>query len=110
MAELARGTVADRPWGMTFGALGLRGLTGQLTVTADGKPYCVAFEQGAVVGAASPVANDAAVRIALTMHLVTSTQVADIARRMAGAPDRDEIDVIAEAARLGPDQAMRLRR
>ena len=32
MAELARGSIADRPWGRTFATLGLRGVTGQLTV------------------------------------------------------------------------------
>jgi hypothetical protein len=28
MTELARGRVSDRPWGMTLGTLGIRGLTG----------------------------------------------------------------------------------
>ncbi len=110
MGVLATGSVADRPWGMTLGALGMRGLSGQLTLSADGKPFCVAFDRGAVVGASSPVANDAAVRLALTGNLITSSQVADIVRRVAAAPDRDEVDVLAEACRLQPDQAQRLRR
>src|SRR5574338_565917 len=110
MGVLARGSVADRPWGMTLGALGLRGLSGQLTLAADGKQYCVAFEQGVVIGAYSPVANDAAVRVALTGNLITSSQVGDIMRRLAAAPDRDEVDVLAEACRLQPEQAQRLRR
>ena len=110
MAELARGTVADRPWGRTLAALGLRGVTGQLTLVADGKRFAVAFERGAVVAAPSPLASDAAVRVALTSHLVSSSQVAEISRRQAAAPDRDEIEVIAELARLGPEHALRLRR
>ncbi|MBA3541099.1 MAG: DUF4388 domain-containing protein, partial [Deltaproteobacteria bacterium] len=110
MAELARGAVADRPWGRTLGALGARGLTGQLTLTADGKRYPVAFRDGAVVGALSLLASDAAIRIALTGHLVTSTQVAEIARHQAAAPTRDEIELIAEHARLAPEQALKLRR
>lgn len=110
MAELARGTVADRPWGRTLGALGMRGLTGQLTLFADNRRYCTAFVRGAVVGATSPLPTDSAVRVALTSHLISSTQVADIARRSAAQPERDEIDVLAELARLSPDQAMRLRR
>ncbi|HEU4615239.1 MAG TPA: DUF4388 domain-containing protein, partial [Kofleriaceae bacterium] len=95
---------------MTLGALGLRGLSGQLTLVCDGKQYCVAFDQGIVVGAYSPVANDAAVRLALTGNLITSSQVGDILRRIAAAPDRDEVEVLAEACRLQPDQAQRLRR
>jgi curved DNA-binding protein CbpA len=110
MALLARGSVTDRPWGMTLGALGMRGLTGQLTLVSDGKTFRVAFEQGAVVAAHSPLVSDAAVRLALTSNLVNSTQVADITRRMAAAGDRDEIEVLAELARLTPDQAQRLGR
>ncbi len=110
MAELARGTVLDRPWGQTLSALASRGLTGEVTVIVDGKPYVVAFGGGIVVAASSPLGSDAAVRVALTGHLVSSTQVADIVRKQAAAPRREEIEVLAEAARLTPEQAMRLRR
>src|SRR6185436_13546419 len=110
VAELARGSVIDRPWGRTFATLALRGVTGQLILVADGKRFAVAFERGAVVAAASPLASDAAVRVALTGHLVSSSQVPEISRRQAATPDRDEIDLIAELARLGPDHALRLRR
>ena len=111
MAELARGTVFDRPWGRTLGALGLRGLSGQLTLTAaDGKKYEIAFANGAIVGAASPIASDAAVRVALTGGLVSTTQVAEIARMQAASPGRDEVELIADHLRIGADQAMRLRR
>ena len=110
MAELARGAVTDRPWGRTLGALATRGLTGQLTITTDGKPYRVAFTQGAVVGASSPLASDSAVRVALTGGLISSTQVGDITRRLAAAASRDEVDVIAESTKLAADQMQRLRR
>ena len=110
MADLARGTVTDRPWGRTLAALGLRGVTGQLTVIHDAKPYRIVFAGGAVAAASSPLASDAAVRVALTGHLVSSTQVAEISRKQAAAPQRDEIDVMAEAVRLAPEQALRLRR
>ena len=110
MAELTRGNVTDRPWGRTFATLGLRGVTGQLTLFAEGKCFLVAFDRGAVVAAMSPLAADAAVRVAVQAHLVSSSQVPEISRRQAQAPDRDEIEVIAELARLGPDHALRLRR
>lgn len=111
MAELTRGTVFDRPWGRTLAALGLRGLTGQLRlIAADGKTYEMAFSNGAISGAASPIASDAAVRVALTGGLISTTQVAELARKQASQAGRDEIDAIADHLRLGFDQAMRLRR
>jgi Flp pilus assembly protein TadD len=110
VAELARGAVGDRPWGRTLAAIGLRGVSGQLALAADNKRYLIAFAGGAVVGAASPMASDAAVRVALTGGLLSSTQVADVSRRQAAAPQRDEIELIAELVRLTPEQALRLRR
>ncbi|MBL0218910.1 MAG: DnaJ domain-containing protein [Myxococcales bacterium] len=110
MAELARGTVLDRPWGRTLGALAIRGLTGQINVISDGKVYQVGFHGGAVCGAHSPLASDSAVRIALTGSLLSSTQVADIVRHQQANPQRDEIELIMELARLAPEQSMRLRR
>lgn len=110
MAELARGRVTDRPWGWTLGALARRGLTGQLDLHSDGRVYSIAFNQGVIFGAASPLPNDAAVRIAMTGGLVSSTQVNDLMRRISGQPGRDELELIAEALRLVPDQLQRLRR
>jgi curved DNA-binding protein CbpA len=105
-----RGYITDRPWGQTFGRLGSRGLTGQLNVFTDGKQFSVAFSSGAVVASSSPLPNDALARIALTSHFVTSTQVSEIARRLAAPSSREEHEVIAEVARLAPDQVQVLRR
>lgn len=99
----------DRPWGQTLGALGLRGLTGQLTLHADDKDYAIAFEDGGVIGAWSPNASDSAPRVALTNHLCASTAVAQMVRRIAAQPDRDEVDIVREMARLSPDQVSLLR-
>jgi hypothetical protein len=104
-----RGSITDRPWGLTLGAIALRRHTGQLTIDSDGKRYCIAFENGAVVAATSPQAADAIARIALTNHFITSTQVPDISRRLAMSSDRDEVEVLAEAIRFTPDQAVKLR-
>jgi hypothetical protein len=110
VAELARGQVTDRPWGQTLGALGLRTLTGQLTLhAADGKVFQIAFDRGAVVGATSPLSGDSAARVALTNHLITSSQVTQIARQVAAHPGDDEFAILAQACQLDPDRALRLR-
>lgn len=109
--KVARGTVTDRPWGLTLGSFALRRLTGQLDlVAADGKVYSIAFVDGNIVAARSPLTTDSIGRIALTSHLVPSNQVSEIAKRVAAAGDRDEVDVAAAFAKLTPDQAVTLRR
>jgi hypothetical protein len=111
VAELARGQITDRPWGLTFGQIGLRAVSGQLTVRAsDGREYKVAFEEGAIVGATSPQPADAVTRIAMTSGLISSSQVANVARQIAATPEIDEIALLASACRLGPDQVAKLRR
>ncbi len=109
MVVLAQGQVRDRPWGQTLGALGLRGLTGQVTLRAVDKDYAIAFDLGGVIGAWSPNAADSAPRVALTNHLLSSSQVSTIARRIAAQPDRDEVEIVAEMARLSADQIEMLR-
>lgn len=109
--KVARGSVLDRPWGITLGSFGLRRVTGQLTLTGDdGKVYAIAFLDGSVAGASSPLASDSAARIALTSHLVTSSQISEITKRLAAEPERDEIETLADAARLGPEHVETLRR
>ncbi len=109
VAVLVQGQVRDRPWGQTLGALGLRGLTGQLTLRAEDKDYAIAFDLGGVIGAWSANAADSAPRVALTNHLLSSSQVAPIARRITAQPDRDEVDIVAELARLSVEQVETLR-
>ncbi|HEY4182787.1 MAG TPA: hypothetical protein VGM90_38410 [Kofleriaceae bacterium] len=107
---LARGSLTDRPWGQTLGALAAKRLSGQLTISSEDKAFALAFIDGAIVGATSPLTADAALRIALTNHMVSKSAVNDITRRLAAATDRDEIEVIVEATNLSADLAERLRR
>lgn len=108
MAVVARGTIADRPFGRTFWAIAARSFTGDLLVESGGKRYGAGWRDGSIVAGLSPLPSDAVARLALTAQLVTSSQVADILRAMT--PGRDEVDVVAEVARLSADQAERLRR
>jgi curved DNA-binding protein CbpA len=109
--DKVRGAISDRPWGVTLGALAQRRVTGQLWLTgSDAKRYCIAFLRGTVVGAASPLVADSVARIALTGHLVSSTEVPAIAREVAASPNRDEIEIVSRIARLSPEQAAALRR
>ncbi|MGN6106148.1 MAG: DUF4388 domain-containing protein, partial [Kofleriaceae bacterium] len=95
---------------MTLGSLGARQCTGQLSLDADGKRYGIAFDHGAVVGASSPLASDSAARVALIHHLISPVQIAEITRQQVAHPEREEIEVLAEIAKLNLDQTIRLRR
>ncbi len=96
---------------MTLGVVGQRKLSGQLNLCADdGKTYAIAFVDGVVVAATSPLASDSIARIALTSHLISSSQIGEITRRLAAAPDRDEVEVLAETTRLGVEHVAILRR
>ncbi len=107
MAELVRGGVTDRPWGRTLATIGLRSMSGQLTVYADGREFAIVFSQGAVVGAFSPLPADSVARVALTAGLLTTHEVNEISRRQS---HDDGTDVVSEIGRLTPDQVARLRR
>ena len=52
---------------------------------------------------------DSVARVALTMHLVTSSHVAELTRMLASAPSRDEVELLGELAELTPRQVRDLR-
>jgi hypothetical protein len=108
MSELVRGDVTDRPWGLTLGALGLRGLSGRLVLENDG--YTIWFHQGAVVHTTSKDARDTVVRIAVTNSLVTPSKATEIAKRATANPQRDELELVIEVGKLSPEHVDRLRR
>ncbi|MDB4954417.1 MAG: Molecular chaperone, heat shock protein Hsp40 [Myxococcales bacterium] len=109
MSQPLHGTVADRPWGVTLSALGLETRTAQLTLRADGKQFCVAFSGGLVIAATSPLAADSVARIALTSHLINSSQIGELVAQLQASPARDEIEVVAETAKLSAEQSTKLR-
>ena len=109
MNELAQ-TISDAPWGQTLAAYGQRAWSGTLTVVSDDRMFSVLFDRGAVIDASSPLATDAAVRVALIGQLISSTKVSEIVRRHAAAPALTELEVIVELGNLSVDQATQLRR
>src|SRR5580698_3549383 len=100
--------LGEKPWGPLLGELGTRGFSGSVQITAD-RPFVIVFQRGAVVDAQSPLPSDSALRAALTGHFVSPTVVPAISRRIAAAPQRDDIEVVVEAARLPAEHARRLR-
>lgn len=108
--ELARGSVSDRPWGQTLGVLAVRRASGQLTLQADdGKQYCIALDDGMVVGATSPPSADSAVRIALANHMISAAHAHAISRVAAAQPELDELDVLLAVCQLDLEPAIKLR-
>ena len=107
--EIARGLVTDRPWALTLAQVVRRGVTGEVTLTAADKRYAIAFTEGAIVAAHSPLTIDSVLRIALTSHLITPPQLNDLQRRLAANPDADEIDTLGAATNLAAAQLDKLR-
>ena len=107
--QLARGNLTDRPWALTLATIVRRGVTGEVTLVSDHKEYAIAFERGVIIAARSPVTTDGAVRVALTSHLISPSQVSGLNRRMTANPGADEVDLLGEVARLSPAQLDKLR-
>jgi hypothetical protein len=103
------GNLSDQPWGQLLAGLAEQRVTGELVVTAsDGKRYTIAFARGAIATASSPLVADSVARIALLAQLVSSSQVAAIAKAV-GDTARDEVDALADLAHLSPAQSHQLR-
>ena len=107
---LARGSIQDRPFGKTLGAIARRGVSGQLTAESDGGTYDVVIDGGYIVAASSPSVGDSATAIGLAADLVTPAHAETIERLLATTPAADELDVIATVAALSQADIHRLRR
>ncbi len=110
MSDLEQRKIEAEPWGHTLAGFARRGWSGRLSVVADERRFALTFESGKIVDATSPLATDAAVRVARISALISSSQVSEILRRQAASPDRDELELIIEYAKLSSEQAAQLRR
>src|SRR4051812_10295510 len=98
------GRVGDEPWGATLASIAHGKLSGQLQLRGeDAKLYRIESVDGNIVAAKSPSPADAIARIALAPHMITSSQVALVSKRLMASTNRDEIDVVADTVRLSVD-------
>ncbi len=108
--EIARGGIGDRPWGATLFAAARANISCHVcVVSSSGTTHEIEFEGDAIVGAKSSLTADSAVRIALAQRFISAAHVDAITERLACDITRDEIDVIAEQARLDPSLVAKLR-
>jgi tetratricopeptide (TPR) repeat protein len=110
VSVVASGYVTDRPFARTVYWVAAKRFAGDLVLSQDGQECRLTWQAGAVIGAQSPSPADSDGRIALTAGLVTSTQLGDVLRRHAATPGRSQLEVLAELARLSPDQVVSIQR
>lgn len=98
--SVVRGTVTDRPWGVTLAALGLESRTGELALFEGDRAYRVTFLNGAIVAATSPIPADSAVRVALTTKRISPAQASQLKAAVRAAQGQgqevDEVALIAQ--------------
>lgn len=108
--QVAQGHVTDRPFARTIYTIAAKRFTGDLVLRSGGRPYRVSWEEGAAVAARSANPSDQAARVALTAGLIDSTVASDAIKVMGADPERDQVEILAEIARLSAEQAARLKR
>jgi hypothetical protein len=89
--------------------LGEQRITGQLRLLSHPQ-HAIALDGGTIIGASSSHIADTCVRVALTNRLIAASQVTELVRRIEAAPRRDEVEVVASAAKLSPERTILLRR
>ncbi len=107
---LGGGAPSDRPWGRTFAGFSNDRLSGQIELAEGERSFVVAFAAGTIVGARSPLATDAAVRVARLANLISPGQVSSFVHAYGSSPKADDIELLIAHAKLRPEQAADLRR
>lgn len=99
-----RGTIADRPWGQTLGALGGEGRAVRLTLRSADKLFEMVIDRGRVVDARSPLEVDSILRVAMKTHPMSKLRREEIRYALAEAPRDAELEIVAGMLNLTPDQ------
>lgn len=108
--EIARGHVGDRPFARFVYKLGAQRFTGDLGLQSGGQDYRTSWEGGQVIAATSPSPADSIARVALGAGLATTSLLGSFLDQARRHPDRDQLDLLAEVARLHPGQKLDLKR
>ena len=74
-----------------------------------GKRYGLRWQDGAIAGADSPAPTDAVARIAFAEGLANRSQVGDMLRKLAADETLDQLAVLADVAKLKPEEIAALR-
>ncbi|HEY5921869.1 MAG TPA: DnaJ domain-containing protein [Kofleriaceae bacterium] len=107
---MRRGSVEERPWGATLGAIAARRLTGQVTVADRATCYCIAFADGHVIAATSSHPDDATLGLAIGAGIVPAGLARELTVMIATQRDRSDVDIIARHIGLDDTAALLLRR
>lgn len=107
--KIAEGNVDDSPFARTIFSLAAKRFTGDLALTRTRKEYRSSWENGQLVAALSPSPADSPGRVALAAGLVNSTALGIVVEQLAEDPNRDPVEIIAEIAKLTPEQTITLK-
>lgn len=108
--EIARGNVGDRPFARFVYKLGAQRHTGDLLLTRGAQQFRTSWENGQVIAAVSPSPADSVGRVALNAGLATTTLLGTFLDQARRQPDRSQLELFAEVARLHPPQVADLKR
>lgn len=100
-----RGTIADRPWGQTLGALADDGGRLRLTLRSAGKVFDMVVDRGVVTEASSPLEADSMLRVAMRTHPMSKLRREEIRYALADAPRDAELDIVSQMLNLTPEQS-----
>ncbi len=109
MAQVASGSVNDRPFARTVFSLAAKRFTGDLIMRHRQRETKVVWSDGQIVAAHSVSPADALGRQALTHGLINSSMLGSFLRRQEQEPKAEPIKLLAEVANLSVQQCVTIK-
>ncbi len=106
MAQVASGSVNDRPFARTVFSLAAKRFSGDLIMRHRQRETKVVWSEGQIVAAHSVSPADGLGRQALTHGLVNSSTLGRFLSKSEQAPEADPIKLLAEVANLSAEQCV----